>query len=268
MKRYFEIAAAVIFCGALVSTAEAHEFWIDGTIVEADGGIELELDLKVGQMLEGVSLPYIPDTIESFEWVQGGTGIINGTIGDIPATRVSLPPKESVIIFHRTRPRRLVHQDWEEFKESLRAEGLSETASIHLQRGLPLTGFTETYTRHAKLVLLREDLVDIEDQYLGSPLEFVLERVERKGDQVNVSGRLEGPIETRQRRISVIQMTSAGSKSQAKMSDHDGAFELTIVGDGPILLNAVSLTSVSGVADWHSDWASALLRILPETVRK
>lgn len=257
--KYFAVAASLItFCAAFAPASYAHEFWIDGTIVKADN--VLELDLKVGQHLEGVSLPYIPDAIDTFEWVQGGSGRIAGTIGDLPAARVPLPRSESAIIFHRTKPRRLVHRDWEKFQQYVRAEGVPETVKVHEQRGLPLSEFAESYARHAKLVVLGEVSHSLEDRYMGSALEFVLETAEQTGNHIEITGRLIGQTDVGQHQISVFETTSDGARHSKALTDANGHFNVVTDGNGPLLLNSVQITPVlNNDTVWHSDWASVVV---------
>lgn len=72
MKLGYEVAAALVLIGMSIPAADAHEFWIDGTVVAEDGETLLDLDLKVGQTLDGISLPYIPETVASFTWLYPG----------------------------------------------------------------------------------------------------------------------------------------------------------------------------------------------------
>lgn len=262
MKLFLAMAGVIALSGGFATVASAHEFWIDGTVVEVESGSVIELDLKVGQNLEGVSLPYIPNTIDRFEWVQGGAGDISATIGDTPAARVSLPQSEDAIIFHRTKPRRLIHKDWEKFKDYLRAEGASDIARIHKQRGLPMTGFAETYSRQAKLVALGEGSDGLQDRYMGSPLEFVLETAELAGSQIEITGRLMGPAEPRQHQISVFQTAPDGIKQSTILTDASGHFKIATDGVGPLLLNSVQIMPVhSDDTVWHSDWASIFVML-------
>lgn len=239
-----------------VLPATAHEFWIDGTLVDGD---MLVLDLKVGQRLEGVSLPYIPETIDTFEWVQGGSGSITGRIGDQPAAKVSVSRAESAIVFHRTRPRHLVHKDWEKFLQYVKAEGAPETADLHEQRGLPLTEFAESYTRHAKLAVLADGSPPLKDRYMGSALEFVLETAQRTGNHIEISGQLMGQSDG-QHQISVFETTADGVRLSTTLTDPNGQFKVVTNGKGPLLLNSVQITPVlNNDTVWHSDWASVLV---------
>ena len=264
MRRGFEIAAAVVCVGMTVPMADAHEFWINGTTRQQDGQTLLELDLKVGQMLDGISLPFVPENVTRFEWIQGGIGPIVGGLGDLPAATVQLQDQGPTIIFHRTAARRLVHNDWEKFLEYLTLEGLRDAAALHEARGLPKTGFSESYTRHAKLVLLGDGPAKLEDRYLGSPLEIVLEKVERRGAGLVIEGRVEGTGSQRSRQINVFQTEGQNVSTRNLGTKEDGTFAINLPSAGSVLLNVVDLTSRSpSDADWHSDWASAFIDTIP-----
>lgn len=257
MRLYIASFSLMVAVGMTASSTAAHEFWIEGAIAGQGAETSLELDLKVGQRLDGVSLPFIPDTIDRFEWVQGGDGAISGRVGDIPAARVALGP-ETAIIFHRTEPRRLVHRDWNKFLEYLEMEGLTEIAEAHDRRGLPRTEFIETYTRHAKLALVLSEDMTVLDRHLGSPLEIVLDRVERLNTSLEITGRLIS--HTRQGEHQIAVFTPAAV--ERIMSEEDGRFRVLVPADQPVLLNAVQLTpGPAGQAAWHSDWASMYFRL-------
>ncbi len=260
MKSICAVVGVWVLCTSFAQTSFAHEFWIDGAIVDADEGAILELDLKVGQKLDGVSLPYIADTIDRFEWVQGGKGNIVGRLGDLPAAQVALPTAEHAVIFHRTKPRRLIHTDWEKFKDYVRTEGSPEIVNAHLERGLPLAGFEETYSRHAKLVVLNEGADGIADRYLGSPLELVLETVERSGNQIELAGRLMGQANSGPHQISIFETTPNGVRHGTFLTEADGRFKVATQGSGPLLLSAVRISQgLDGEVAWHSDWASTVV---------
>lgn len=262
MRRRFGIAAAMVVAGLAVSTAESHEFWIDGQVVEQDGEAVLSLDLKVGQTLDGVSLPYVPEKTASFEWVQGGTGDISGVTGAIPAARVPLDRGKATVIFHRTIPRRLVHQDWVKFLDYIEMEGLDGIEAAHAQRGLPRTGFTETYTRHAKLVLVAPESQKAEDRYLGSPLEIVLDELETGDPSLVIRGRVLGEGRPIARQISLFYGTADGTRTERLRTGPDGSFAISVPRSASILLNTVRMSPPdSRDAAWHSDWASTFVKL-------
>lgn len=262
MKFGIEIVAALVVAGMSIPAAEAHEFWIDGTVVEKDGASLLSLDLKVGQMLDGISLPYIPDTTEAFEWVHGGSGAISGEVGDIPAAQVPFDGKEGAVVFHRSAPRRLVHKDWAKFLEYLEMEGLEGIAEAHIGRGLPKTRFTETYARYAKFAFASSADEGIADRYVGSPIEIVLHQVRKRGGELTINGRVISDSDEGSRQVSVFYTSPDGATSFRIWSAQDGAFTISLPDNGPVLLNTVQMSAASaGVAEWHSDWASMFLRV-------
>ncbi len=250
-----EIAFALLLTGLGMSPTEAHEFWIEGSVIEDSGASELVLDLKVGQMLEGTSLPYLPNSIESFSWIAGGEGAINGMIGDTPAARVPFDPEAGATIFHRTKPRRLEHHDWQKFLEYLELENLDRIAEQHQERGLPKSGFTETYTRHAKLAVVPRGVTRIFDDYQGSPLEFILLDVDVSPNQVELKGQLLSNTGAVPKKINVFRETSGGTKRTELQTDGNGKFAIVLPEPSALLVNAVTMKPV--ISDgWHSDWAS------------
>ena len=212
-------------------------------------------------MLDGVSLPYIPDRVKAFRWISGGDGAIGGTIGDIPAARVRFDPERSAVILHRTEPRHVVHRDWAQFVEYLEMDGLDAVAARHLARGLPRTAFAETYTRHAKLVVAGER-AEVEERYVGSPHEIVLERAETRGSMLAVEGRVMGHGPARPQQVSIFHLTPNGPEVSRIQTEDDGTFAAAVPGRGPVLLSSVSLSAASASdAAWHGDWASVFLKV-------
>ena len=261
MRLRFEIAAAVVLGVMPIPAAEAHEFWLDGTVGRAGGLPVLELDLKVGQRLDGISLPFVSDNVDRFDWIAGGQGPITGTLGDVPAAVVPYDPGRAVAVFHRTRPRRLVHDDWDRFLSYLDMEGLDRIERAHLARGLPRTGFAETYTRHAKLAVLPPGGGTTGDRHQGSPVEIVLDRAERAAGHVRLAGRVVAAGVPLPGRMTVFLAAAGGTEVRRLPVAAEGGFEIDLEAEGTILLNAVSMTPVAAPdAAWHSDWASLVVK--------
>ncbi len=261
MRFGFEVAAALVLTGMTVPAVGAHEFWVEGRIVDEQGDRVLELDLKVGQMLDGVSLPYIPDNVGKFQWIQGGEGPISGDLGDIPAASVTPDDDTNLLIFHRTEPRRTLHRDWSTFLSYLDMEGLDGVALAHEKRGLPRAGFEESYTRHAKFALVAPDSTEIGDRYLGSPLEIMLNQVERKEGNIEIAGHVMGSKPPTSHQVSIFYHHMDDVQIRRLRTGPDGHFSVTIP-RGPVLLNAVNISpSESRDVAWHSDWASLFLTL-------
>ncbi len=246
----------------LVTPVFSHEFWISGDVEEVAGETFLELDLRVGQQLEGVSLPYVPETFEVFEWVFGGDGAITSRLGNIPAARLPFEPDRGAVVFHRTTPRTLTHSDWGMFLTYLEMEGLDGIAEAHSARELPRSGFQESYTRHAKFVFVAPGQREIPDRYVGSPTEIVLQHIDTIGDSVTIYGHVVDNESAANLQISYIFGHAEGVMHETLRTDADGEFRISIPVFDQLLLNVVSIREGSpGGAEWHSDWASTLVRM-------
>lgn len=255
MKTLFEVAAACAFLGMIVPAAEAHEFWIEGQI-DPDGAT-LTLDLKVGQNLDGVSLPYFPETVSAFHWVSGGKGDIVGQIGEIPSARLPFDSSEGAVVFHRTKPRQLVHSDPELFQRYLDMEGLHHIPVLHAERGLPPAGFVEEYSRHAKLYVSSANEPTLQDAYQGSPVEFVVEQIRRQHGSIRINARLETPFGPSRAQVTVFAMGADGVKRRIIVPDQHGRVDIQLQNRDSVLLNAVIMRPLPrGDAVWSSDWAS------------
>ena len=169
--RIFSTLACIwLFAG---SAATAHEFWIGPEEYQVQSGAPLVAHLRNGQNFKGVSLAYFEKQTAKFNLVtrQGATPV-QPRMGDVPALDVTAPGGGLVVVVHETRPSTLKYTDWDQFQSFAEHKDYPDIREWHTGRGLPETGFTESYRRFAK-ALVAVGSGDGSDDVTGMETEFV-----------------------------------------------------------------------------------------------
>ncbi|GEM_PF-170094 len=136
--------------------ASAHEYWIDPVQPIAPLTARLTADARVGQFFNGDSLPWLPDAVQAAGVIDAMGRRPNARIiGDMPMFDAASRVEGAQILFLQTRPETLTWDSWEKFLAFLEEKKLHAVAELHRRRGLPDSGFTEHYVRHAKALLWR-----------------------------------------------------------------------------------------------------------------
>lgn len=185
------------------------------------------------------------DKFESFTVTRRGEVTkVKGRNGDLPAFNDAAKPGLNVIAYHAEADE-VDYNEWPTFQRYLRTEGLAEIEALHRSRGLPESGFTESYRRYAKaLVQVGEFASDDVDASVGAPFELVaLQNPYLDGlEAVTVRPLRHGdPVKNRQ--IAVFRNDGEVICSLV-FTDDDGEAVIRIKGGGSFLLNATDLQSV------------------------
>jgi primary-amine oxidase len=251
------IVAVGLTCG--VTTAAAHEFWVAPQSYSVQPGDRIVTSLRVGNMMRGTDLPYLSHNFHSFTiTTPNGTQDVESIEGDTPAHSYTADvPGLHVTAYHST-AKEVTYDDWETFRKYLAHEGLEEIEQAHHARGLPDSGFKETYTRYAK-ALIQVGPVGEQDRDTpqGLPLELVTEdNPYLPGlDTMRVTLLSSGkPVAGRQ--IAVFRYDGEVSRSVVTTDVH-GRASIPVASGGKFLLNATDLQPVEdGEVVWASYWAS------------
>lgn len=130
-------------------------------------------DLRNGQEFRGSALAYFEKRAARFDLVtQGQTRPVEGRMGDIPALQGTAGDAGLVVIVHETSPSTLKYTKWEKFVAFAEHKDFPDIEARHKARGLPDTGFTETYRRFAKALVAVGDGQGA-DAVTGMETEFV-----------------------------------------------------------------------------------------------
>ena len=136
------------------SAATAHEFWIGPEEYQVQSGAPLLAHLRNGQNFKGMSLTYFEDQTARFDLITSrGTIPVQPRMGDIPPLDMAAPGDGLVVAVYETSPATLKYADWDQFQTFADDKDFPDIRERHMGRGLPETGFTESYTRFAKALV-------------------------------------------------------------------------------------------------------------------
>lgn len=244
--------------------AWGHQYWIEPTRFSLASGDRLTADFVVGHGFRGDPLGYVPARTRRF--VLEGPGETLDLAGPRPrspaVSHFVTGTGLAAVTFHST-PTRHNWKSFAAFTAFLDEHDNGATRDAHLARGLPISGFTEIFSRSAK-TLLRVGDASGADEPGGLPLEFVLE-----ADPYDLDP--EAPLAARllweeepwaNARVDAARRRPDGQvDSWILHTDAAGRFALP-TGRGAWMLGAVRMTepTLEEVADtgalWHSVWGS------------
>lgn len=255
----------IVMWAGLVSTsltAEAHEFWIEPQKYQAEFGDTVPVELKVGQMLNGRSYPYLSHKIVAYEVSDGDTTTpLKGNEGDIPSFAYQAASAGLHIVSYHAAPESITYDEFASFAEYVREEGLESVIIRHRERGLPDSKFTETYSRNAKALIQvgGADPTD-KDKAMGLPFELIaLENPYADGTASLPIVLLWQGEPAPNAQIAVFRKTDTSEVNRTTLkTDAEGKASISLSGGGQFLLSAVHLEEVETQGDvaWHSTWAS------------
>ena len=167
------LLATFIGLAADPGKAAAHEFWIAPEDYTLDDGAAIVANLRVGQMFSGSSFAYLPRNFRRFEMMAGDAAApVEGRLGDLPALNAAPPGAGLVVIVHESAENLLRWNDWEIFTAFVAHKDFPWAIKDHHDRGLPETGFRESYTRYAKSLVAVGDGAG-SDRAVGMETEIV-----------------------------------------------------------------------------------------------
>lgn len=258
MRRYIWLGLVLLSA----SSAQAHEFWIAPEAYRIETDASLVADVRVGQMMEGQSYPYLSHKIVSYTVTdRRGVSPVEANEGDIPSLVRNAATPGLNIVAYDAKAEQLTYDTMAEFSEYLEEEGLGHIIARHVERGLPESGFTEAYTRNAKS-LIQVGPVEAADEDRATGLRFEL--VARKNPYsvalvslpVNLLWLGEPAANTQ---ISIFRKPATGKVVRTTvLTDARGKAEIPLAGGGQFLLGAVHMEEVAEEtgAVWLSTWAS------------
>jgi uncharacterized GH25 family protein len=245
-----------------IEGAYAHEFWIEPTAHQVETGDQVLVDLRVGQMLDGRSYPYLSHKFSSYTVSdQTGSRDLLGNEGDIPSISYEAAAPGLHIISYHAVAERITFDEFQLFAEYVEEEGHGTAIRRHRERGLPETGFVEGYTRNAK-ALIQVGPADPTDKDRATGMPFELIALENpyaaKGKNLRVALRWNGePAAGFQ--VAVFRKTGPGNVERVPVrTDADGVATIPLAGGGRFLLSAIYLEESPPAAGetWTSTWAS------------
>jgi uncharacterized GH25 family protein len=247
-----------------ITAANAHEFWLSPDKYSLTTDEMMQVRLRVGTGMVGPPRSYLPQDIARFEVVQGGSvRPVEGRMGDSPALNMTAGPDGLAVVVHETTDSRLTYSDFAVFQRFVAHKDFATALADHKARGLPETGFQETYRRYAKSLIavgsgagsdrvmgLKIEIVALANPYtddlsIGLPVQVLLDGAPRVDVQVEL-----------------FETAPDGTVTTALYrTDAAGQVVLPVRPGMEYLVDSVSLRALpndDALAGpvWHSDWAS------------
>ena len=166
---------SLIILSLLISTSAvfSHEFWISPEKYQVESGENLVASLRGGQQFSGGPFSFLPQRFERFQLVKGDMEVdVVGRVGDRPALNMAAPEDGLWVVVHETTDNRLTWKEWEKFVSFVEKKKLAGTLENHAERGLPDSGFRESYRRFVKSLISVGDGQGA-DREVGLRTEFV-----------------------------------------------------------------------------------------------
>jgi uncharacterized GH25 family protein len=251
------------------SFAKAHEFWLspEKYLITAEDPIQARL--RVGVQMKGVALSYMPNDIARFEVIeQHVVRPVVGRMGDNPALAMEPLGVGLAIIVHETLDARLTYKDFNQFATFVTHKDAAWALDAHATRGLPQTGFVETYRRHAKSLIAVGDGAG-SDRFVGMKIELVAE-ANPYTDDISDGLPLRVLLDGAPRAGAQVELFATQPDGEVSVSLHrtDSAGRVIVPVErgveylaDSIALIALANDDVNAGPVWHSDWASLTFQV-------
>ncbi|MDX8348959.1 DUF4198 domain-containing protein [Cognatiyoonia sp. IB215446] len=132
----------------------AHEFWIEPKAYQIPADGKLEADLVNGEEFRGVTIPYLPGNFVNFVLFAGADGArVQGRRGDIPALNQDPLTDGLHVVAYQARNATVDYENWRKFQRFVDHKDLGNVREQHDARDLPITDFTEVYSRYSKSLI-------------------------------------------------------------------------------------------------------------------
>lgn len=143
------------FVLALFATpVSAHEFWLEPLAYQVAADGRLEANIVNGQEFSGTQLPYLPQRFRHFiAFNDGQSQVVPGRAGDTPGLNMDVVGEGLNIVVYQALPAIVDYENWEKFENFLTHKDLGDRLARHTERGLPLEGFKEVYSRYSKTLI-------------------------------------------------------------------------------------------------------------------
>ncbi len=246
------------------SAAQSHEFWISPETYQLNSGENIVAAVRNGQKFSGGPFSFLPQRFTRFDLVQGENVVpVEGRIGDRPALNMAPPNDGLWVVVHQTKASKITWKEWEKFAGFVTHKKLGNALVEHFERGLPETGFSESYTRYAK-ALVAVGNSDGADNNVGMRTEFIAltnPYVDDLTQGFSVQVLFEGAPRV-DAQIEIFAKDAAGEVTVSTVqTDADGRATLPVQPGVEYLLDAVILLPLAPGDDprdpvWESLWAA------------
>jgi uncharacterized GH25 family protein len=246
------------------ASALAHEFWLLPEDFTVEPGAQMVVELRNGEKMNGINLPYLPGSVTRFEVVAGDTVLpVISRLGDSPAMTMKAPAEGLIVVVHQTAGSTVIYSEFAAFQSFVTHKAAAGALEAHSARGLPDKGFSETYRRYAKTLIavgdsagqdrdmgLRIEIVALANPYTddltaGLPLQVRLDGAPRAGAQLEVFAKAPDGTVTE-----ALYTTDAAGVAMVP-----AVRGFTYLADNVDIYALPNDDAAAGPV-WHSDWAS------------
>jgi uncharacterized GH25 family protein len=148
--RIFAPVIALLMSAAATMTS-AHELWLEPLEYQVPTGGQLQAQIKNGQDFDGTTLPYLEQRFRHFIVYADGRGVkVTGRNGDVPGLNMTASREGLNIVAYQSTPSEISYATWEKFQKFIDHKDFGDIRPLHDARGLPETGFSESYVRYSK----------------------------------------------------------------------------------------------------------------------
>jgi Domain of unknown function (DUF4198) len=260
--RALTLGLAMATGGAL--SVQAHEFWFLPEDFTVDPGAQVRANLRIGSHMVGPDLPFLRANLPRYEVHLGDVVTpITARTGDIPAVNQAVEGTGLAVLVGETTDLLLTYEDFEKFRAFTQHKAMPWLVDQHLARGLPATGFSETFRRYAKSLVAIGDGVG-SDRVMGLRIEIVA-LTNPYVDDMSQGMRLRVLMDGAPRvaaQLLLLATAADGTVTETPyVTDANGEATVTAVSGTTYLADSVDIFAlpnddVAAGPVWHSDWAS------------
>lgn len=239
--------------------AQAHETWIAPLDWQIAPGEDIVADLRNGDHLVGITLPWLPPAIARTE-VRDATGAreMTGRAGDQPAFRIPDTAEGLVVLGYESQPQALTYANVSKFETFVEEKDLHDVVE-----GAPTVAQPrELFSRHSKALVAVGNGAG-EDSVLGFEIELVAERNPYTEDGPMVVRALYQDAPLAAKRVTVFARDAEGGvQTETYTTDAEGRVRFALTPDTDYLVDTVVLRRPAPevIAEhrvlWESLWAA------------
>lgn len=261
---------AAVVCASvltlLVTSASAHDFWVEPAEFSPVEGSFVDIRLREGVGFRGTTLPYINAWFQDFSQVtNAGREDVYSLQGNDPAATLKMPAGAMLLGYESNRS--FVELDAAKFNSYLEHEGIEFIRAARIEAGEDSAPAPEYFVRCAKALLQTGPAgSDIYATRLGYRLELT---PAQDPYALNAGDELTFQLLWREDPAEGLLLQAftreEPDRIQKIRTDKDGRATIELHSSGTWLVKAVSIQPITGSAKakWLSHWASFLFE-LPE----
>ena len=264
-----QVNILIIAFGLFISKGSpsiSHEMWLDTTTFRPAIGNDFQINLKNGQMFEGIELSYFKNRFSEFYYINDNQKFnIESRMGDTPAATLSINNNTLLTVIYVSTKSTITYKSMDKFSDFTTEKGENWAIETHFDSKFPETNFREDYYRFSKILIgvgdakgtdqnmgLQHELVALTNPYIvSSSDEFFVQLLFNKQPQKN-------------RKITIFERDINKKVSvQTAFTNSKGICKFTVTQGNEYLVDNVILELNNNPKNdifWTSYWASLTFR--------